>query len=48
MRKKSSLSYYRSAEFNGKRTATKIVSAGRCSSSTTTSCAACIELVVEV
>lgn len=45
---KSVLSYYRSAEFIGRRTGAAIVTAGRCSSSTTTTCAACIEIEIPV
>lgn len=46
MAKKSTLSFYRSGEMRGRRPQA-VATAGRCSTTTSTTCATCIEVQVE-
>lgn len=45
---RSALSFYRSGELHMRRSGSLLVTAGRCTTTTTSTCVACVEIVIEV
>lgn len=48
MKSKSALSFYRSGELRSQPRGGVLITAGRCTCTTTSSCATCVEIVIEV